>query len=189
MPIWDGAAAVRYERSSSGQTAAVLGADDAALASCDDAGTVTDAGGTHLMTATFTMPSGAKAGDSRAGLKRLQSRLDVTDAGGAPVGAVTIRKYSFGPFKKRLELVLVGADGAELGELVTTEKKAREFAVSCGGTVVANLALADRDRGIARTVERWTLTPGSRPPGPADRLAAAAVLRFGKLLAEVAAPG
>lgn len=53
---------------------------------------------------------------------------------------------------------------------------------------VASLALADRDRGLRRTVERWTLRVHARPPAPADLLVAAVILRYGKMLAEVSAP-
>ncbi len=189
MPIWDGATAVLLERSSAGQTASVLGAGDVALAACDDAGMVTGADGSLLMTAAFSMPQGASLGAPGADLKRLQAHVDVADATGAPVGAVTVRRFSVGPFKKRFELALVDAGGAEAGELATTDKKGREFAVTCGGTTVARLALADRDRSLKRTLERWTLSVESRPPPPADLLVAAAILRYGKLFSEVSAPG
>jgi hypothetical protein len=189
MPIWDGATTVQLERSSAGQTATVLGAGDAVLATCDDAGRVTGADGSALMTAAFSMPKGAHSGAPGAGLKRLDARVDVADAAGAPAGAVTVRRFAVGPFKKKLELKLLDASGAEVGELVTTDKKAREFAVACGGATVARLTLADRDRSLKQTVERWTLSVESRPAAPVDLLAAAAILRYGKMFAEVSSPG
>ena len=180
---------MQYERSSAGQTATVLGAGDAVLATCDDAGNVIDAGGALQLIADFVMPDGATADSPGAGAKRMQSRVNVTDAAGIPAGAVTVRRFAVGPFKKRLELALVDAAGNEVGELTTTDKKAREFAVTYGGAPVARLALADRDRSIKQTIERWTLTLESRPAAPGDALAAAAILRFNKFLSELATPG
>jgi hypothetical protein len=167
----------------------VLGDGDAVLATCDDAGNVVGAGGTLQMIAAFVMPEGATKDTPGAGAKRMQSRVNVTDAGGAPAGSVTVRGFGVGPFKKRLELLLVDAAGTEVGELTTTEKKAREFAVTCGGAPVARLAQTGRDRSIARTVERWTLTIDNRPAAPGDVLAAAAILRFNKFFSELSAPG
>lgn len=189
MPIWNGASTVQYERSSAGQTVTILGAGDAVLATCDDAGNVIGPGGVLLMIAAFLMPEGATSDAPGAGAKRMQSRVNVTDAAGVPAGAVTVRRFAVGPFKKRLELALVDAAGNEVGELTTTEKKAREFAVTFGGAPVARLALADRDRSIKQTIERWTLTLESRPAAPGDALAAAAILRFNKFFSELATPG
>lgn len=189
MPIWNGASTVQYERSSAGQTVTILGAGDAVLATCDDAGNVFGPGGVLLMIAAFLMPEGATSDAPGAGAKRMQSRVNVTDAAGVPAGAVTVRRFAVGPFKKRLELALVDAAGNEVGELTTTEKKAREFAVTFGGAPVARLALADRDRSIKQTIERWTLTLESRPAAPGDALAAAAILRFNKFFSELATPG
>ena len=188
MPIWERATAVQFERSSAGQTASVLGAGGETLAACDDAGRVTGADGSVLMSAAFSIPQGIHSGQPGADLNRLKARVDVADAGGVAAGGVTVHKYKFGPFSKKLELSLVDPSGAVVGELATTDKKGREMAVTCGGATVARLALADRDRGIAKTVERWTLSVETRPPAPADLLAAAAVLRFGKMLAEISVP-
>lgn len=188
MPIWERATAVQFERSSEGQTASVLGAGGETLATCDDAGRVTGADGSVLMSAAFSEPQGIHSGRPGADLKRLDARVDVADAVGVAAGGVKVHKYKFGPFSKKLELSLVDPNGAVVGELATTDKKGREIAVTCGGATVVRLALADRDRGIAKTVERWTLTVEGRPSGPSDLLAAAAVLRFGKILAAVSVP-
>lgn len=189
MPIWDGATAVVFERSSGGNTAGVLGSGDAPLASCDDAGTVTGADGSPLMTAAFSMPKGAGSGAPGADLKRLKAHVEVAAADGTPAGTVAVRNFKATPFSKKLTLALLDPGDAEVGELSAADRKGRELSVTLGSTPVARMELADRDRGIARTVERWSLSAESRPAAPADLLVAAAILRYNKLLAEVTAPG
>jgi hypothetical protein len=188
MPIWDGAIAVLLERSSDGQTSTVLGAGDAVLASCDDAGTVAGPDGSALMTATFSMPRGAHSGGPGAGRKRLEAKIEVADAAGAPSGTVDLRSYKVTPLSKKMTLALVDTGGTDVGEVSAADRKGRELVASCGGSNVVSLALAERDRSLRRTVERWSLTVHERPAAPADLLAAAAILRYGKLLAEVAGP-
>lgn len=189
MPIWDGAIAVLLERSSAGHTATVLGAGDAVLASCDDAGTVVGADGAALMTATFSPPRGAHSDLPGADLKRLRAQVDVVGADGAAAGTLGVRRFSVTPFSKKITIAMLDPGGTEIGDLSTVDRKGRELAVTCGGSSVATLALADRDRGISRTVERWSLSVEARPPAPADLLAAAAILRQGKVIAEVSGPG
>jgi hypothetical protein len=186
MPLWDGATAVLFERSSDGNTATVLGPGDAVLARCDDAGQVIDADGNALLTAAFSMPKGASGEQVAADLKRLKAQVEVTGADGAPAGSVVVRRFKATPFSKTITLGLVGPDGADVGELAAADKKGRELVVGCGGQTVATLALEDRDRGLRRTVERWSLNAQARPAAPNDLLAAAAVLRNRKLLALVA---
>ncbi len=178
MPIWDGATTVVLERSSAGNTATVLGAGDAVLATCDDAGTVTGPDGAPILTAAFSWPRERRSRPDEA-------RVDVAAADGSPAGHIGIRRFSFGPFSKKLELALFDASDTQVGELATTDKKARQFVVKCGDATVATLDQADRDRSLARTVERWTLQAENRPGGAAELLAAAAILRFNKVLAEV----
>jgi len=189
MPIWDGATAVLLERSSDGNTASVLGADDAVLASCDDAGTVLGADGSTVMTAPFSIPRGAHSGAPGADLKRLRAHVDVAAADGSAVGTLVVRRFTVTPFSKKITIAMLDPGEDEIGDLSAADRKGRELVVTCGGSRVASLELADRDRGIRRTVERWSLTVEARPPAPADLLAAAAILRHGKMLAEVSAPG
>ena len=189
MPIWEGATAVLFERSSDGHTANVLGAGDAVLATCDDAGTVVGADGSTLMTAVFSAPAGAHSDRPGADLKRLRAQVDAVAADGTAAGTLGVRKFTVTPFSKKITIAMLDPGGAEIGELSNADRKGRELAVTCAGSKLAGLALADRDRGIRRTVERWSLTVDARPPAPADLLAAAAILRYAKLLAEVSAPG
>ena len=168
------------ERSGDGQTATVLGAGDAPLASCDDAGRVVGADGSPLLSATFSFERGQR---SRPG----EARVDVAGADGTAVGGLTVRRYTVTPFSKRLTLALLAADGAEVGELAPADKKGRELVVTCGGSEAVRLELADRDRSLRRTVERYTLTAAAKPAPPADMLAAAAVLRYGKIFSELSA--
>src|SRR5689334_20569191 len=164
MPIWNGAVAIVYERSSAGNTAQVVGEGDATLATVDGDGLVKDAAGATLMTVSLSWPRGQK---SRA----TEAVVEVAGPEGASLGALEVRKYKATPFSKQL-VIGVGPSG----ELATTDKKAKEMALSVDGATVATLALADRDRGLARTVERWTLQTQARPAAPADLLGAAAVL-------------
>ena len=190
MPIWDGAVGVLLERSSDGHTATVLGAGDRVLASCDDAGTVVGADNSTLMTASLSAPlRGARSGAPGADLKRLRARVDVAGADGTVAGTLAVRRFTVTPFSRRITIALLHPDGDEVGHLSAVDRKGRELAVTCGDSSVATLALAERDRGIRRTVERWAVTLEARPLPPADLLAAAAILRHGKLLAEVSAPG
>lgn len=189
MPIWDGAVAVLLERSSDGNTATVLGAGDTVLASCDHAGTVVGADGSTLMTAAFSIPAGAHSDRPGADLKRLRTQVAVAAADGTAAGKLVVRRFKATPFSKKLTIGMLDPGGAEVGELSAADRKGRELAVACGDSTVASLGLADRDRGIRRTVERWSLNAEARPPAPADLLAAAAILRYGRLLAEVSAPG
>lgn len=181
MPIWDAATTVVLERSSSGQTAQVLGDGDAVLATCDDAGTVTGADGATLLTAPFVWPHGLRS-------PTWQGRVDVNGPDGAPIGGIQMRRYAVGPFKKKLTLGLVDTADNEVGQLTIADKKGRELAVTVGDAEAAHLVQGDRDRGLARTVERWSLDVRSRPPAPADLLAAAAVLRYGKIFSELSSP-
>lgn len=188
MSICDGATVVQFERSSDGQAATVLGAGDAVLATCDDAGTVRGADGSTLMTAGFWSPRGAHYDVPGADLKRLRARVTVAASDGAAAGTLGVRHFKVTPFSRTITIAMLDPDGTEVGELSAADRKGHELAVSAGGSTVASLALADRDRGLRRTVEHWTLRVHARPPVPADLLAAAAVLRYGKMLAEVSAP-
>lgn len=188
MPIWNGAIAVLFERSSAGNTATVLGPGDALLASCDDAGTVIGADGSTLMTAAFFIPAGARSQAPGADLKALGAHVVVAGADGTPVGTLVIRRFTITPFSRKITIAMLDPGGAAIGELSSADRKGRELAVSCGGSSVASIALADRDRGIVRTVERWSLSAGGRPPAPCDLLVAAAILRHRKLLAAVSSP-
>jgi hypothetical protein len=180
MPIWDSGKTIVFERSSDGQTAQVLGEGDALLATCDDAGAVKGADGATLATATFVWPRGVKSrGD--------EARIDVAGADGSPLGVLEVRRFGFGPFSKKLTIGLRDAGGADVGEMTIADKKGRELSVTAGGAEAAQLAQVDRDRSLARTVERWSLQVKSRPPAPADLLAAAAVLRYGKFMSEIPA--
>jgi hypothetical protein len=181
MPIWDGAKVVVLERSSDGQTAQVLGDGDAVLATCDDAGNVTAADGSTVLTAPFVWPHGSRS-------PTWKGRVDVNGPDGAAVGGIEMRRFAFGPFKKKLTLGLVDTGGTEVGQLMIADKKGRELTVTEGEAEVARLAQVDRDRSLARTVERWSLEVVSRPQPPADLLAAAAVLRYGKVLSELSSP-
>jgi len=188
MSIFEGAATVVYERSGDGNTAWILGAGDAVLASANDAGGVFDAGGASLMTAALVSPRGAHGDAPGADLKRLGAHIAVTAPDGAAAGNVVVRRFSVGPFSRKIELSLADPAGAEVGELVATDKKGQELAMSCAGTAVAALKLANRDRGLKRTVERWDLSVSAPPPAPGELLAAAAVLRYYKLFNALAVP-
>ena len=189
MPIWDGAQVLLLERSSAGQTATVLGAGDAVLASCDDGGNVVGPDGAALMTATLSTEPGAHSDMVGADLKRLRARVEVTGADGTAAGSLGVKSFTVTPFSKKITIAMLDPAGAEVGDLATVDRKGRELALTYGGANVATLALADRDSGIRRTVERWSLEVGTRPPPPGDLLAAAAILRKGKLQAEVSSPG
>jgi hypothetical protein len=180
MPIWDGAVAILFERSSDGQTATALAAGDAVLARCDDAGAVTSANGSALMWAQFSFPHGIRSHPNSA-------RVDVWAADRVWAGTLTVRRFTVTPFSKRFTIAMSDARGTEVGELSPADKKGRSLAVSAGGSQVAALELSERDRSVRRTVERWSLSVGSRPAGPAELLAAATVLRYGKIVAEVSA--
>ena len=188
MAIWEGAEAVLFERSSDGQTATVLGAGDAVLAKSDDAGNVVDAQGAPLMTASFSEPRGAGSDRPGGGLKKLKAQVEVASPDGTPAGALGVRKFSVGPFSRKLTIVLRDPAGEEIGKLSNADRKGKELAVTVGGATVANLAQVERDRGIKRTVERWSLRVEGRPEAPNDLLAAAAILRYNKMLAAVSAP-
>lgn len=169
------------ERSSDGQTAKVLGEGDALLATCDDAGTVRGADGTTLLAVTLTWPH-------RQRDRIRDAEVAVADAAGAPAGSIDIKRYGAGPFSKKLTLGLRAPDGQEVGELRIADKKGRALSITAGGDEVLGVEQVERDRSLARTVERWALDVKSRPAAPADTLAAAAVLRYGKLMSELGAP-
>lgn len=188
MTIFNGAQQIRFVRSSAGQTAEVLGVGEAVLGACDGAGVVTGTGGAVELMATFSLPTTVGAAGPRGSLARLKARVDVTDPQGAPVGSITVRKYSFGPFKKKLELALLDATGELVGELQTVDKKGRELEVSIGDTSAVRLTFADRDRGITRSEELWNLTAGTLPAAPLDLLMAAAILRYNQFIAELSVP-
>lgn len=188
MTIFNGAQQIRFVRSSAGQTAEVLGVGEAVLGACDGAGVVTGAGGAVELMATFSLPAAVGSAGPRGSLARLKARVDVTDPQGAPVGSITVRKYSFGPFKKKLELVLSDASGGQVGELQTVDKKGRELELTLGGASVARLTFAERDRGITRSEELWNLTAEALPAAPLDLLVAAAILRYNQFIAELSVP-
>ena len=123
MPIWDGAIAVLLERSSDGNTATVLGAGDAVLASCDDAGTVIGADGSTLMTAAFSAPSGAHSDAPGADVKRLRARVEVAGADGTTVGTLVVRRFTVTPFSKKITIAMLDPGGAEIGDLSTVDRK------------------------------------------------------------------
>ena len=175
MPIWNGAVAVVYERSSDGNTAKVLGEGGATLATCSDDGLVKDATGATLMTMSLSWPRGQRS-------RGTEAVIEVAGPEGASLGALEVRRYKATPFSKSF-VIGIGPSG----ELATTDKKAKEMALTVDGATVATLALADRDRGLSRTVERWSLQTQARPASPADLLGAAAVLQFNRLFAEVGA--
>jgi hypothetical protein len=188
MTIFNGAKQIRFVRSSAGQTAEVLGDGEAVLGSCDGAGAVTGGGGAVELTATLSMPSEASFSGTRGNLARLKARVDVTDSQGAPVGSIAIRKFSFGPFKKKLELILSDASGEQVGELQTVDKKGRELELTLGGAGVATLTFAERDRGLMRSEELWNLAVQAPPAAPLDLLAEAAILRYNQFVAVLSTP-
>ena len=182
MPIWGPAKFVVLERSSAGQTAQVLGEGDTVLATCDDAGNVTAADGAPLLSAPFVGPRGLLRSNDWEG------RVDVSGPDGSPVGRIDMTRFAVGPFRKKLTLALRAAGGGEVGRLMIADKKGRELSVTAGETEVARIVQVARDRGLARTVERWSVQAGSSPPPPVDVLGAAAVLRYNKIFAELNRP-
>lgn len=161
-------------RSSAGQTVEVRDGAGVALASVDDAGTVTGPAGETLLQARLEWEGRRDQGTG--------AKLAVSDAAGSALGEVRVLKYSVTPRSSKLTLSVVDA-GGEVARLEPGDDN-DEIVVSAGDARVGTLRQTGRKRGLLRSTTSYRLELTGPLEGPRRMLVLAAALRYQKLLVE-----
>ena len=169
-------------RSSAGQTVEIADPSGAPAGACDDAGTITDAGGEVVLRAPFAWAPVS----GRARAMGTDAYVAASWPDGRPVGWVRVTRYSATPRSQRATLALQDAAGAAVGALEPGDDD--QLAITAGdGRNLARLTLTGSDRGLRRSTTTFDYATEAEAEDDLRALAFVAAVRYRKLLTEALA--